>query len=49
MSVPLRYCSRKEAVFIIIVGGGYFSVFVWVVGSCLAVSGEFEVLVGIDV
>ena len=29
-------------------GGGYLSVFVWVVGSCLAVSGN-EVLVGIDV
>ena len=47
-SVPLGYCSGKEAVFIIVVGGGYLSVFVWVVGSCLAVSG-YEVLVGIDV
>ena len=47
-SVPLGYCLGKEAVFIIVAGGGYFSVFVWVVGSCLAVSG-YEVLVGIDV
>ena len=47
-SVPLGYCSGKEAIFIIVVGGGYLSVFVWVVGSCLAVSG-YEVLVGIDV
>ena len=38
----------KKAVFIIVVGGGYLSVFVWVVGYCLAVSG-YEVLVGIDV
>ena len=38
----------KEVVFIIVVGGGYLSVFVWVVGSCLAISG-CEVLVGIDV
>ena len=47
-SVPLGYCSGKEAVFAVVVGGGYLSVFVWVVGSCLAVSGH-EVLVGIDV
>ena len=47
-SVPLGYCSWKEAVVIIVVGGGYLSVFVWVVGSCLAVSG-YEVLVGIYV
>ena len=47
-SVPLGYCSGKEAVFVVVVGGGYLSVFVWVVGSCLAVSGH-EVLVGIDV
>ena len=45
--VPLGYCSGEKAVFIIVVGGGYLSVFVWVVGSCLAVSG-YEVLVGID-
>ena len=38
----------KEAVFAVVVGSGYFSVFVWVVGTCLAVSGH-EVLVGIDV
>ena len=38
----------KETIFIIVVGGRYLSVFVWVVGSCLAVSG-YEVLVGIDV
>ena len=37
-----------ETVFIIVVRGGYLSVFVWVVGSCLAVSG-YEVLIGIDV
>jgi len=30
------------------VGGGYLYVIVWVVGSCLAVSGR-EVLFGIDV
>ena len=47
-SVPLCYCSGKEAVFVVVVGGGYVSVFEWVVGSCLAVSGR-EVLVGIDV
>ena len=29
----------KEAVFVVVVGGGYLSVFLWVVGSCLAVSG----------
>ena len=46
--VPLGYCSGKEAIFIIVVGGGYVSVFVWVVGSCLAVPG-YEVLVGIDI
>ena len=46
--VPLGYCSGKKTVFIIVVGGGYLSVFVWVVGSCLAVSG-YEVLIGIDV
>ena len=37
-----------KTVFIIVVRGGYLSVFVWVVGSCLAVSG-YEVLIGIDV
>ena len=47
-SIPLGYCSGIEAVFVVVVGGGYLSVFVWVVGSCLAVS-EHEVLVGIDV
>ena len=38
----------EKNVFIIVVGGGYLSVFVWVVGSCLAVSGH-EGLFGIDV
>ena len=47
-SVPLGYCSGKETVFVIVVGGGYLSAFVWVVGSCLAESGH-KVLVGIDV
>ena len=47
-SVPLGYCSGKEAVFVVVVGSGYLSVFVWVVGSCLAMSGH-QVLVGIDV
>ena len=42
-SVQLGYCSGREAVFVVVVGGGYLSVFVWVVGSCLAVSGH-EVL-----
>ena len=46
--VPLGYCSGEKTVFIIVVRGGYLSVFVWVVGSCLAVSG-YEVLIGIDV
>ena len=44
----LGYCSGKEAVFIIDVGCGYLSVFVWVVGFCLAVSGH-EALVWIDI
>ena len=35
-SVPLCYCLGKEIV--VVVGGGYLSVFVWVVGSCFAVS-----------
>ena len=43
--VPLGYCSWEKAVFIIVVGGGYLSVFVWMVGSCLAVSG-YEAFVG---
>ena len=30
-SVPLGYCSGNEAVFIIVLGGGCLSVFVWVV------------------
>ena len=49
-SVPLGYCSGKETVFyfVVVVGRGYLSVFVWVVGSCVAVSG-LEVLVGVDV
>jgi hypothetical protein len=46
--VPLGYCSGKEAVFVVVVGGGYLFVLMWVVGSCLAVSGH-EVSVGIDV
>ena len=37
-SIPLCYCSEKEAVFVVVVGGGYVSVFAWVVRSCLAVS-----------
>ena len=37
-----------EAVVVVVVGGGYLYVFVWVVGYCLAVSG-LEVLVEIDV
>jgi len=47
-SVQLGYCSGKEAVFVVVVGGEYLSIFVWMVGSCLAVS-RHEVLVGIDV
>ena len=47
-SVPLCYCSGKEAVFVVVVGGGYLSVFVWVVGSCLVVS-ALGVLVGINI
>ena len=47
-SVPQCYCSGIDAVFVVVVGGGYLSVFLWVVGSCMAVSG-LEVLVGIDV
>ena len=31
-SIPLCYCSEKEAVFVVVVGGGYVSVFAWVVG-----------------
>ena len=47
-SVPLGDCSEKEAVFIVVVGGGYLSVFVWVIGSsCLAGSGH-KILVWID-
>ena len=34
-SVPLGYCSGNEAVCVIVVGSGYLSVFLWVVGSCL--------------
>ena len=44
-SVPLGYCSGEKAIFIIVVGGG--SILVWVVGSCLAMSG-YEVLFGLD-
>ena len=47
-SVPLGYCSGKEAVYIVVLGGGYLSVFVWVVRTCLAVSGH-EVFDEIDV
>ena len=47
-SVSLGYCSGKEAVFVLFVGSEYLCVFVLVVGSCLAVSGQ-EVLVGIGV
>ena len=48
-SVLLGYCSGiEEAEFGVVVGGGHLSVFVWVVGSCLAVSWH-EVLVGIAV
>ena len=38
----------KEAVFVVVVGGGYLSVFTWVDGSCLVVS-ELEILVGVNV
>ena len=38
----------KEGLFVVIVVGGYISVFVWVVGFVLAVSG-LEVMVGIYV
>ena len=38
----------NDAVFVVLVLGGYFIVFVWVGGSCLAVS-RLDVLVGIDV
>ena len=50
-SVPLCYSwggGGGEAVFEVVEEGGYLSVFVWVTGSCLAVS-VLEVLVGIDV
>ena len=47
-SVPLCYCSEKEAVFVVVLGGGHLSAFVWVIGLCLAVSG-LEVLTGIDI
>ena len=46
-SFPLCYCPGKEAVFIVLVGGGYLCVDVWKDGSCLGVSGH-EVLFGID-
>ena len=38
----------NDAVFVVLVLGGYCTVFVWVGESCLAVSG-LDVLVGIDV
>ena len=38
-----------KAAFIVVVGGGYLSVCMWVVGSCLAVSGLEVTLVGIAV
>ena len=38
----------NDAVFVVLVLGGYFAVSVWVGGSCLAVSG-LDALVGIDV
>ena len=47
-SVSRCYCSGKEAIFVVVVGGGYLSVFVWVVGSCLALSG-LKALIGINV
>ena len=40
--------GERRAVFVVVAGGGYLSVFVWLVGSCLAVS-KGEVLAGIDV
>ena len=40
--------SGKDAVFVVVLGDGYVSVFMWVFGSCLVVSG-LEVLIGIDV
>ena len=30
---------ETRSVYVVVVGGEYLSVFVWVVGSCLAVSG----------
>ena len=47
-SVPLCYCLGKEAVFVVVVGGGYLSVLAWLVGTCLIMCG-LEVFVGIDV
>ena len=42
--------GERRSVFVVVAGGGYLSVFVWVVGSCLAVSNaKDEVLAGIDV
>ena len=38
---------RGKKLFIIVVGGGYVSVFVWVVGSCLAVSGYMRFWLGL--
>ena len=49
-SVPLGYCSGKEAVFVFCSSCGIWIClyYVWVVESCLAVS-RHEVLVGVDV
>ena len=47
-SVTLCYCSGIKYVFVVVVEGGYLFIFMWVAGSCMAVSG-LEVLVGIGV
>ena len=44
--VPLWYCLTKPAVSVAHMRGGYLSVFVWVVGSHLAVS-RLEAFIGI--
>ena len=36
--VPLGHCSWKEAVFVVVVGGEYLSVFVWIF-VCICVGG----------
>ena len=48
--VPQWYCLTKEAVSVaqVVLRGGYLSVFMWVVGSRLAVSG-LEAFIGMYV